>query len=455
MRKTKKTLSTSLIALSCFGCADDSKGEAISTTEHSTTITSKSLQQERQTEVDAFYLERSEGWNIVETRITESGQVVDYVTIETLYPENPNAPLEEPPPPLPTFTYDEDEIGTGLSEGEDWSYSEFHNNPDLVAPEGTLPVIRPSFERYIEGHVPENIDTLAKYTQWKPTPLPSGVANNRLYVDYSDYKDPLHRYGIQATSAYINTHKYGDPQKNEFSLIQTAIIGPQIRETIEAGLQVSDVLYGDNNLHFFIFFTTNSHGDYGNHIQSYNKDYKGFIQYKYAPFPPGAKISNVSEINAESGFQKVCKIKLQWHKDNWWIYGCTGWLGYYPTSRSKSVNIFNKIPFNDIRYSAERAAWYGEVYSEKQNWTKFNMGTGNTITSGQFGSDLYIRGIYTKKYKTHTNEKPNWYNFGDINQLPFISNSACYNGTEIKTHWDSRWRRHFFIGGPGQNTNCL
>lgn len=458
MRRTQELFAAALIALLCFSCADESKTEAVSTSESSATRVSKALQTDRQAEVDAFYLERSDGWNIVDTRITGSGQVVDYVTIETLYPDDPNAPLEEPPPDLPDFTYDGDEIGKGLSDGEDWAYSEFHENPDLEAPEDTLPVIRPNFDRYISGDFPENIDTLDKYIDWLATPAtPSGTLDNRLYVDQSDYKDPLHKYGIQATSGFINVHKYGEPKKDDFALIQAAVADEDpVTNTIEAGLQVYNGKYGDYDLHFFTFFTTNGYEKYGNNIQSYNSDYRGFIQYKHAPFPPGSKISQVSTITGEYGVQRVCEIRIQWYNDNWWVYGCTGWLGYYPTSRSKSVNTFKKISFSNLRYSGDQAKWFGEVYDDNPNtWTTFNMGTGNIITSGQFGSDAYIRGIYINKFKTYSNGNPNWYNFGNVNETPFVSNSGCYNGTELKTHWDSRWRRHFFLGGPGNNPNCL
>jgi hypothetical protein len=208
MRRTQELFAAALIVLLCFSCADESKTEAVSTSESSATRVSKALQADRQAEVDAFYLERSDGWNIVDTRITDSGQVVDYVTIETLYPDDPNAPLEEPPPDLPDLTYDGDEVGKGLVDGEDWAYSEFHDNPALEAPEGTLPVIRPNFDSYISGDIPENINTLSEYISWLATPTPSGVQNNRLYVTQGDDKDFYHRYGIQAASGFINVHKY-------------------------------------------------------------------------------------------------------------------------------------------------------------------------------------------------------------------------------------------------------
>lgn len=465
MNLSKQTL---LLVLACssvgLSCQEDTKNSDLVTRQN--TLDSPVDEEEypaldpatatfRQSEVDAFYADWMDGWDIVDTREIEDGQLVDYVTIETLYPDDPLAPLETPPPKPPLFNEYGEEMPSGLEQGEKWALTEFQTNPDLISPEGTIPVIRPNFDAYLEGRTPEHVQTISDYINLAPEPRPSGVYNSRLHVSYHEVSDPE---GYISSSGNFTVYKYGDYSRNDMSLMQSGMFNLTRDESIEAGIQISSQIYtwGKSDPHFFVFSTAVG---YDSKSKNYEKGYahsvKGFVQYKDAPFPPGARFST-GYLSTVGGTQRVCNIKIQLFRGNWWIYGCTGWLGYYPTSASSSVRPRKRWYYDDLTHRADDMGFYGETYDDDPDlWMPFDMGTGNVVTTGVFGQDAYIRGIIKGLHNSHAIGIPRWTHFKEAGDAPEISNADCYSGTDVKTSSSANWKRHVYLGGPGRNENCM
>ena len=414
----------------------------------SITLTPAQIAQ-RQAQVEDWFNQRMDGWEIVDTRETSDGQVIDYVTIESMFPEDPDAPYQEPPSmiELPeddgSFTHNEqldDDMQQGLTT--------FQTDGGLEPPQGTLPVIRPDFHHFIHGiGIPESVNTLEEFFNYlaKPfpqTPLPAGVNNKRLYGSHIESTASMATYGT------VSLWDYQGVQSGDMTLLQTAELcwgsGSNTLEAIELGVQELPGLYNTNKPHFFVFFRTGG-GTTGNRLGGYNLDQKGFIPYSKAAFPVGAAF-NTSKTSTVNGTQWECKMGTQMHEGNWWVYACGSWLGYYPGPNSQ-VNENLHIPFDLIDDEACQTHWYGEVFDpDPSTWTTADMG------SGQFASQGWRKAAYLRNmYQGHTAAPSSWF---DSTLSTGTYNPNCYSATEMRSASNAPWRRYFWIGGPGFNDNC-
>lgn len=387
----------------------------------------------RRAEVVAFLERRRQGWAIVDTRQSSSGQIYDYVRAETLYPGAPNAPFAQPPPP----PVDLEAKLPGVAQAR----SEFDTDPSLRPPEGTIPVARPRFEPYELGEI--RARDLAEYMElaW-PKPAPSYV-NNRLYGTHRDVRANI------GTAGNINAWDYQQVASNEMSLLQTAALcwgsnASTTLEAIEVGFQKLQSKYGDTTVHLFTFFRT-AGGATGDRIGGYNLDVQGFIQAAGA-FPPGAAIGPFSTLG---GTQYECKIEVQLYQGNWWVYACGTWIGYYPTQNS-AVAAGSRINFDLIGSGSCEIHWYGEIYDADPTWwTNADMGSGRFASEG-FGRAAYIR----EPWLIHAGGSTSWFS----SSVPGTGNGYdpdCYTVSPVYQSGDTGWGRWFYVGGPGgDNLGC-
>ena len=360
----------------------------------------------RQAEVDDWLAQRMDGWEIVDTRVTSDEQVIDYVTIESLFPDDPSAPYLEPPPvpALPDydgqFWYEEELDGDMVQ-----ALTAFQTDGNLEPPEGTLPIIRPDFTHYIYGiGLPESIASLEGFFEYllKPmphSPLPENVSNNRLYVTH------IEKSANTATYGTVSIWDYEGVQAGEMTLLQTANLcwgddGLNTLEAIELGVQKVPVLYNTNQPHFFVYFRTAGDAS-GDLSGGYNTIQDGFIPYYQAGFPVGAAFNTTSVVG---GTQWECKMGTQLYRGNWWVRACGSWLGYYPGPESEIHESYH-IPFDLIDQEACDTQWYGEVVDQDPSvWTTANMG------SGQFAGEGWRYAAYIRNmYQGHRDAPSSWF----------------------------------------------
>lgn len=420
-----------IAAVVIAGCADaDGPGESDPSATRSQLGVPDAVIVARRSEVAAFLADRSRGWAIVDTRQTPSSATVDYVRAETLYPQSPGAPFAQPPP-LPVKTR-----LAGIEEGR----TEFHDEP-LRAPAGTIPVLRPNFDRYLSGD--SKARSISEFLAEIPTPAPSYV-NNRLYGSHHDSRANI------GTSGSVNLWNYQEVGTGEMSLLQSASLcygaSPNTDlEAIEVGFQKMPFsgLYSDANVHFFTFFRT-AGGSTGNLVGGYNLTVTGFIQAAGAPFPPGAAMSSTS-YSVIDGQQIECTIMTQLDHGNWWVYGCGSWLGYYPTTSSTSVAAAQRINFDLIGNAACATDWYGETYDPTPTtWTNADMG------SGMFPASGYGRAAYIREPFILFSASSDWFSSSVPGAGPGYD-PDCYQVSNIFQNGGSGWTRWFYVGGPGGN----
>jgi neprosin-like protein len=398
--------------------------------------------QYRQQEVEQYNRQKSEGWHIVATRQSPSGQIIDYVAAETLYPDAPDAPFAKPPYELS----DSNNEFTGL-DGPQSGRAEIQVEPSLAPPPGTIPVLREQFAYYVDEG--DDYRDLTDYLS-KLVP-PANHQNGHLYGTQLAPNTPN-----LGTMASISLYRYGEVltgPSNSMSLMQGSVMCPgsgASTHTVEVGFQVLPNLYADSNLHLFTFFTTVGHaaGGSGHYTQSYNKIYKGFIQAAGATLFPGSTMSTTS---VAGGAQYECPVVFDGPSadGNWWVAACGVWLGYYPTQNSSSVPASQEIDFGALGSAGCQYSWFGEavgLVNGSNYWGAVNMGSGHFPGAGWTWS-AFIRapkywsagvGWVNMVNNPHRSTLPNsgydWncYEVGDITNVPGLG-------------------RMFYLGGGGYN----
>ncbi|MEM6928874.1 MAG: neprosin family prolyl endopeptidase [Myxococcota bacterium] len=395
-------------------------------------------QDARAAEVALWLSDRSENWTIVDTRTSSDGQVIDYVTAGSLYPDAAMVNLS--PPPTTSAPPNED----APVAGESAPLTTFETDPSLVAPAGTIPVIRPDFAGYISGvGLPSDVDTIDEYIEVK-APTPAGVVNDRLYGTHRDTRNNIGTYGR------INLWEYLQVGSADMSLLQTAILcyGTNFSTTLEAievGAQVNPLEYNDNLLHVFVYFRTAGTAS-GDFLGGYNSNQRGFVQYSGAAFPPGAAFA-AGSLSQIDGNQYSCQFGAELYQGNWWVRACNTWLGYYPTDNS-AVNEQWHVPFDLIDTSACEVQWYGEVADPTPStWTAANMGSGLHAIEG-WQRSAYIRQPFLRMTPTTSS----WLASTLITSTGY--NADCYSASSLFSNGGPGWERWFYVSGPGNNSSC-
>ncbi|XP_010523377.1 PREDICTED: uncharacterized protein LOC104801736 [Tarenaya hassleriana] len=292
--------------------------------------------------------------------------------------------------------------------------------------ENTIPIRRTTKEDLLRANSIENYGI--KTHKNIPKPQSSNGFTNH---EYAIARDPNGKFF--GTKATINIWNPNVQTPNEFSLAQIwlATGGYQNSDlnSIEAGWQVFNQLYGDNNARFFIYWTRDAYRS-----GCYNLLCSGFVQTNNEIVIGGSFASPSSY----DGSQYSVTI-LVW-KDpgtgNWWLQMDGKNVGYWPVSI-----------FTNLADGADRVDWGGEIVNLGTNGqhTTTQMGSGHFAEEG-FGRAGYFKNIQVIDGSNNLRDPD------PQGLVQIVSNQYCYNHKLGSV--GSSWGTYFYFGGPGRNSNC-
>jgi hypothetical protein len=378
--------------------------------------------------IRSYFERRADRMQIAATTTTRSGQVLDWVPLESQVPKG--VAIAEPPSGRVRI-----ELPKGERVDRLVTFELEQEGADL-GPEGTVPVLRKDLDRI---SFDQNLgQLLGKYPN-----------AGRMYLLDGQLREPLssvdgpHRYASTAQQILAfggeGVLSAFDPyaeNSDDFSLMQIACTNSDTGrlQTVEAGWQQRKDSYGDWMPHLFTFYTTNGHTEIGDNLGGYNQDVDGWVQHD-GQIHPGALISPNS---VRGGDQYAFQIKYQLFQDNWWFM-CNGrWLGYYPAQ----LFMGNQSTFTTLGDHADHVQFYGEVYdsNDTPGKTKTDMGSGYWPNYGWTWA-AYQRNLMIQADRAGGMAE---YDGGS----GYASDTDMY---DIETHMGSGtdWGSYFWMGGPG------
>ncbi|XP_010544508.1 PREDICTED: uncharacterized protein LOC104817130 [Tarenaya hassleriana] len=247
----------------------------------------------------------------------------------------------------------------------------------------------------------------------------------------------VHEYGVTqalnnqvyGSKSYINVWKPFVQQSDEFSLAQTWVVSGSGSDlnTIEAGWQEYQQLYGDYNTRLFIYWTRDAY----QHTGCYNLLCSAFVQTD-GTFVLGGTLNPTSSYG---GTQYEISLLIWRDKNtgNWWLQIQGINVGYWPNTL-----------FTSLKDSANRVDWGGEIVNaQSSGHTNTDMGSGHFPEEG-FGKAAFFRNLEIVDGSNTLRPPPS---LGALAPTP-----NCYN-VRIGGAGTS-WATHFYYGGPGKNPNC-
>lgn len=323
-----------------------------------------------QNESATAWLERRQNQlKITTTTRTASGQIIDWVPVESQGPEPvaylPENLLQRGPrnvdPERKTQAAEVEQIEPG--------------------PAGHVPILRPDISK-----IPQNLSVEEVFTKrgglrlnkQRPNKQPTDP-NPAGYFHATTQKSET-CYGCEAW------YNVWDPRVDipsspgdDHSISQTWIQNYQRPQShsVEAGLTVDHSLNGDSANHLFSYFTNNGYTRDGDNMGGYNRLHKGYVQTHPSIFP-GIRINGSSTQGA--GTQLEIGIKFQYSGGNWFLLfnnvenGPWIQLGYYPAS----------LFAGGLANFGQWVSFGGEVYSALANpcTTQDDMGSGRKAADG-------------------------------------------------------------------------
>ena len=289
-------------------------------------------------EIHQFLSDQYARREVVARTVTPLGQHLDWIPIESQYPDRkaPDPPGEDRPVDARTGTYPAKPVAF-----------ELQRDGAELGPPGTVPVVRLPIERIRPTGSLQDWLSKGRKARSRPTPEDGRV---RLA------SDPIHKYAhsrqyitCYGTEGVINVWWPYVQWSDEGSIGQMWLSrGTDVQQqTVEVGHQVSPGIYGDWEPHLFTFFTTNGYSAYGDNLGGYNDYVRGWRQQARAVHP-GAISRPVSEAG---GVQDQLSIRVQlFENDAWWVRVNGIWIGSYP------LTLFNPTGLLD---HAESADWGG------------------------------------------------------------------------------------------------
>ncbi|KAM7266610.1 hypothetical protein ACFE04_004507 [Oxalis oulophora] len=253
---------------------------------------------------------------------------------------------------------------------------------------------------------------------------------------------PVSQVGNEAALGYVNRGKYFGTKaniniwnpyvdrKDEYSKSQIWVIGAKnnkVINSLEAGLHVSPMIYGNKDTRFFIFWTNNRY-----RTGCYNLLRSGFIQVS-------KRILLGGTVRPYSIYGQPSKmINLSIWKDgrtgSWVLASVDEIIGYWPKSL-----------FPYMQKGATMVQWGGVVQNNNYLFkhTTTQMGSGH-FAEEDYGKAGNINNILVLDQNY-------------IQQNPVISTKVtrpeCYD-VKIRPYDSAGFRTHFYYGGPGKNPKC-
>jgi Neprosin len=261
------------------------------------------------------------------------------------------------------------------------------------------------------------------------------------FAKYPTSGDPEARTGSTNAHQYAKVDKYVDnwggdgvfniwnpfvASSSEFSLTQVWVVRGtgSDKQTVEAGIQDYEQLYGDTEPHLFIYSTQDGYTATG----CYNGTCGDWVQYS-ATIAPTAAFANHSAVG---GTQYIAQ--LRWQRDDsndtWWLmYGST-WVGYYKGT------LFDSAGLRDL---ASRISFGGEIIDDDPTaHTRTDMGSGY-FPGGGFRYTAYVRSL---RYITTGNV---WAAASSPSE--FVTDDLCYDAAAY--YAAGSWANYFYYGGEG------
>jgi Neprosin len=363
---------------------------------------------------------------IVATTRTPSGQILDWVPVES---QVPGEAIAVPPPAT-------DEPSPGMRESEAPARFELQDERAERGPAGSVPIVRKDLSsvpitmplgRYMPKRSPDGRWFSEGTGEEEPAP-PDPAGGSYIHCASGT------RVTCWGGDGVINVWDPSTETFQDHSLMQIGLQNfdePQV-QAVEAGWIVCQQLNGDGLPHLFAYYTTNGHGPGADNVGGYNLEFDGWVQYDQDIYP-GALITGSS---IRGGRQGVIGIKYQWYQGNWWLQVQGRWLGYYPTS----LFMGNRSVFATLGDNAEFLGFWGEVGTiVNPNQTTTQMG------SGQYAESGWQQACYQSNLRMQTDRDGT---MAPFNGSPQVDEPRLY---DMQPHMNSgtSWGSYFWAGGPG------
>ncbi|KAK9996201.1 hypothetical protein SO802_020887 [Lithocarpus litseifolius] len=349
------------------------------------------------------------------------GDIIDCVDIYKQpafdHPSLKNHTIQMRPSSYPKgFSFDE--INDVSSSSEPKFTQPWHLNGRC--PEGTIPIRRTKEEDLLRA------GSVANFGRKKYLTIPNTQSNfdltTREYATYGESGDKY--YGMTADINGWNPHTQ---EASEFSSSQFWLVNGEFGQdldSIEAGMMVFELLYGDKNTRLFLYWTDDAYQGTG----CYNLWCPGFVQVD-KQIAMGAKVTPYSKYDGDQFALKFYVWKVDVNaKGDWWLRINDKDFGYWPSSI-----------FSILSDSASRVRWGGQVLNFHSNGqhTTTQMGSGHFAEEGPGKASFFknlnvINGLQILR--------------GPQNTATFMSKPNCYNIRD--------YGGFFYYGGPGRNPNC-
>jgi hypothetical protein len=398
-------------------------------------------------EVAAYFEERRKRHNVVMTTTTPSGQILDWIPIESQFPGGkvPELPAMKAPevlhggkqPKLVSFELDDPAVDRG--------------------PEGTVPVLRKNFSKtrvagtiknYLAKNGPDGRRITGKPRGARSAP-PSpfgywhctyGQSFQGISTDCAGTVGMLNVWAPFVEDSGVPNF-LGIPFDYGHSILQTGLQNydnPQL-QSLEAGSTVDFALNGDYEPHLFVYYTTNGYTQDADNQGGYNQDVDGWVQMSSNIFPGATIIGGSAQSDAlVVPVVDLAFMQIQYQLiGGFWLFSVNGAIiGGYPAS----LFIGNAGPGLTLGDHADWVAFWGEVYTSASNpsLTMTEMGSGCFADEGLNYAALISnlstidkRGALTDLAGTPTMEAPEMYDMVVLDDFGLGFASA------------------FYVGGPG------
>ena len=257
-------------------------------------------------EIIRYFEERTRRRSIVKTTRTPSGQVLDWIPLES---QNSKGLLAAPPP--------QSFIPASTRTGVKLASFELDDNTVELGPSGTVPVLRKETSRLhttcsLHEYLSKRDGRKSRWFQSVDDPLPPNPSGSYFYGKAGQSFRSC--FGCEGL---LNVWQPYVEYSNDHSLMQTWLLNydNSTTQSLEAGWTVDHSVNGDWDSHLFTFYTTNGYTKAGNDLGGYNQDVDGWQQYDVNVFP-GALIVGKS---SQGGNQVGIVIKFQLFEGNWWL----------------------------------------------------------------------------------------------------------------------------------------
>jgi len=366
--------------------------------------------------------------SVVATTRTASGQTLDWVPAES---QVAGGRIASPPPLKEPFA----PIAAHATRREHVAVFELEQDGAEVGPAGTVPILRKDLSKL------------------RDTPLRRHLSKHRgsgrqlavrggMMIALPE-EDGSHRYASTGQSTicfggggYLSAFDPYTETSDDFSLLQIGLSNDDTGtlQTVEAGWQEMQDIYGDWAPHLFTFYTTNGYSEEGDDKGGYNQDVDGWVQYDSQVYPGATSSPN----STPGGDQYVLQIKYQWYNDNWWLM-CNGrWLGYYPSK----LFMGDQSVFSTLGDHANWIGFWGEVFDSDD----VSGATTTDMGSGYFAEAGWTYSAYLRNLQRQTDRSGAMADYDGGSG--WASDPSMY---DIQTHMNSggTWGSYAWLGGPG------